>query len=56
MINNGTYKIADFGFSKKIADEYQIGEFTICGTRATMAPEVRNGQRYGIKVYLFLIS
>lgn len=38
MIHNGKFKIADFGFSKKLEDENIIGKFTVLGTKTTMAP------------------
>lgn len=49
LIHNGTFKIADFGFSKQINSEDQIGQFTVLGTRSTMAPEVKLHKSYGIK-------
>lgn len=56
MIHNGKYKIADFGFSKKIDSEDRIGNFTVLGTRMTMAPEVSNNAKYGIKVIFVFIQ
>lgn len=38
MINNGKYKIADFGFSKQIDDEQAVAQHTVLGTKVTMAP------------------
>ena len=38
MIHNGKYKIADFGFSRKIDSENKTAKFTVLGTRTTMAP------------------
>jgi serine/threonine protein kinase len=55
MIHNGKYKIADFGFSKKIDSENRIDNFTVLGTRMTMAPEVSNNAKYGIKVIFVFI-
>ncbi len=38
LSHNGVYKIADLGFSKKVAD--QAVKQTTLGTITTMAPEV----------------
>jgi serine/threonine protein kinase len=56
MINDGKYKIADFGFSKKLDDEDRVGNYTVLGTRTTMAPEVKNRQKYGIKADVWSIG
>jgi serine/threonine protein kinase len=52
MNHNGTYKIIDLGFSKKleIAQEAMEIKATALGTITTMAPEVMNKQPYGLKV------
>ena len=53
MSHNGTYKIIDFGFSKKlqIAQEHQEVRNTSLGTITTMAPEVMGRKPYGLKVF-----
>jgi hypothetical protein len=38
MIHNSKFKIADLGFSKKIDNENVVGNFTVLGTKTTMAP------------------
>ena len=52
MSHNGTYKIIDFGFSKKlqIAQENIEVKNTTLGTITTMAPEVMGRRPYGLKV------
>lgn len=52
MSHNGTYKIIDFGFSKKldIAQEMMEVKGTSLGTITTMAPEVMSRMPYGLKV------
>ena len=57
MSHNGTYKIIDFGFSKKlqIAQESAEVRNTSLGTITTMAPEVMGRKPYGLKVRLFLL-
>ena len=52
MSHNGTYKIIDFGFSKKlqIAQENSETRNTSLGTITTMAPEVMGRKPYGLKV------
>ena len=56
MSHNGTYKIIDFGFSKKleISQENLEIKHTSLGTITTMAPEVMGRKPYGLKVYFFL--
>lgn len=57
MSHNGTYKIIDFGFSKKlqIAQENESIKGTSLGTITTMAPEVMSRKAYGLKVIIFII-
>ena len=52
MSHNGTYKIIDFGFSKKlqIAQDNAEVKNTTLGTTTTMAPEVMGRRPYGLKV------
>jgi serine/threonine protein kinase len=52
MSHNGTYKIIDFGFSKKLEIFNYEAEInlTALGTRTTMAPEVFSKKPYGLKV------
>jgi serine/threonine protein kinase len=52
MEHNGTYKIIDFGFSKKleITSEKDQVKGTTLGTVTTMAPEVFKRAHYGLKV------
>lgn len=52
MSHNGTYKIIDFGFSKKllIAQENAEVKGTSLGTITTMAPQVMSKRPYGLKV------
>jgi len=56
MSHNGTYKIIDFGFSKKlqIAQENAEIKGTSLGTITTMAPEVMSRRPYGLKVFFTL--
>lgn len=56
MSHNGTYKIIDFGFSKKLQISEQSAEIrnTSLGTITTMAPEVMGRKPYGLKV-VFMI-
>ncbi len=58
MVHNGTYKIADFGFSKLL---YVKGDNETCintklGTPTTMAPEVNNFEPYGLKADIWSIG
>jgi serine/threonine protein kinase len=52
MCHNGTYKIIDFGFSKKLQITQEKTEMrnTSLGTITTMAPEVMGRKPYGLKV------
>jgi serine/threonine protein kinase len=52
MSHNGTYKIIDFGFSKKLQISQEGAEVrnTSLGTITTMAPEVMSRKPYGLKV------
>ena len=54
MSHNGTYKIIDFGFSKKLQIAQEGAEIrnTSLGTITTMAPEVMGRKPYGLKVRL----
>jgi serine/threonine protein kinase len=56
MSHNGTYKIIDFGFSKKlqISQENTECRNTSLGTITTMAPEVMGRKSYGLKVHIAL--
>jgi serine/threonine protein kinase len=42
LLHEGVFKIADFGFAIQLASPKQIGQITVCGSRNTMAPEVKN--------------
>jgi serine/threonine-protein kinase ULK/ATG1 len=55
LIHNGVFKIADLGFSKEISKE-EITNHTCLGTKATMAPEVVNGEPYGLKADIWSIG
>lgn len=52
LVHNGVYKIADFGFSKKLDIKHEESELkgTTLGTITTMAPEVMRREPYGLKV------
>lgn len=52
MSHSGTYKIIDFGFSKKLETSRENEELknTAVGTITTMAPEVMSQRKYGLKV------
>lgn len=52
--HNEKFKIGDFGFSKKlnIHNDEVIGFHTLLGTECTMAPEVINNEKYGLKVLM----
>lgn len=50
MRADGIYKIIDLGFGRELVSSDQVDNFTLLGTDYTMAPEVRNGQSYGVKV------
>lgn len=54
--HNEKYKVGDFGFAKTIANLYDIDAGTTLGTLTTMAPEVMNRNKYGIKVDLWSIG
>jgi len=56
MSHNGTYKIIDFGFSKKLEISMESLEVkgTALGTITTMAPEVMSKKPYGLKVFLLI--
>ena len=54
MEHNGTYKIIDFGFSKKLEVINTETRNTSLGTITTMAPEVMGRKPYGLKVLYFL--
>ena len=56
MIHNSKFKIADFGFSKKLDNEEMTGNFTVLGTKTTMAPEVRANEKYGVKADIWSIG
>lgn len=57
MSHNGTYKIIDFGFSKKLEITQEMAEVkgTSLGSLTTMAPEVMSKQPYGLKVDIFVL-
>lgn len=38
LIHQGTYKVADLGFSKELSMDESMQEHTVVGTRTTMAP------------------
>ena len=42
LINNGTYKLADFGFCKPMEDMFNVTS-TMLGSPIYMAPEVLRG-------------
>jgi len=48
LIHNGIYKIADFGFCKKMSGPQEL-TFTMVGSPIYMAPEVLKGYPYNIK-------
>lgn len=50
MKGYGIFKIIDLGFSKQIDDVYENQIHTMVGSGYTMAPEVANYQKYGVKV------
>jgi serine/threonine protein kinase len=53
MSHNGTYKIIDFGLSKKLQISHELNEVNgsyYMGALTTMAPEVMSKQPYGLKV------
>jgi serine/threonine protein kinase len=52
MMHDSRVKIVDFGFSKALenADDEVIEKHTSLGTVNTMAPEVLQGEKYGLKV------
>ena len=56
MIHNSMFKIADLGFSKKIENQNAVGNFTVLGTKTTMAPEVRANEKYGIKADIWSLG
>ena len=56
MMHNSKFKIADFGFSKKLDNENVIGQFTVLGTKTTMAPEVRANEKYGVKADIWSLG
>lgn len=52
--HNEKYKIADFGMAKIISSLNDISEGTTLGNLMTMAPEVMERHKYGIKVILLI--
>ena len=54
VVNNGVYKLVDFGFSKQIEHLTEDIKHTCLGTITTMAPEVIQRQPYGLKVSMRL--
>ena len=49
FIKNGVYKIADFGAAKKISSLTFVNKGIQIGSKSTMAPEISNGEEYGIQ-------
>lgn len=58
MQHNGTYKIIDFGFSKKLEISQEHAEVmgTALGTITTMAPEVMSRKAYGLKADIWSVG
>lgn len=58
MSHNGTYKIIDFGFSKKlqISQDHAEVRNTSLGTITTMAPEVMGRKPYGLKADIWSLG
>lgn len=54
MTRYGTYKLGDFGISKKLASA--TGGLSSKGTRMYMAPEILKGEHYGIDVDLYSLG
>ena len=48
LIHNGVFKIADFGFCKKVSNPQEL-TFTMVGSPIYMAPEILKGFPYNIK-------
>jgi len=48
LIHNGVFKIADFGFCKKVSGPQEL-TFTMVGSPIYMAPEILKGYPYNIK-------
>jgi len=48
LIHDGVYKIADFGFCKKVSGPQEL-TFTMVGSPIYMAPEILKGYPYNIK-------
>ena len=52
--NNGSLKIADFGFARLLEDEDMAT--TMLGSPLNMAPEVLNGNVYGVKADIWSLG
>jgi serine/threonine-protein kinase ULK/ATG1 len=52
--NNGSLKIADFGFARLLEDEDMAT--TMLGSPLNMAPEVLNGSVYGVKADIWSLG
>ena len=48
LLHNGVFKIADFGFCKKVSSHNEL-TFTMVGSPIYMAPEILKGYPYNIK-------
>ena len=55
LINKGVLKIADFGLSKELEDPLK-DTATLVGTPLTMAPEILEGFKYGLKVDIYSLG
>lgn len=55
LIHNGVYKIADFGFCKKVSGAHEM-TYTMVGSPIYMAPEVLKGHAYNIKADIWSLG
>jgi serine/threonine-protein kinase ULK/ATG1 len=55
LIHNGIYKIADFGFCKKMSGAQEM-TYTMVGSPIYMAPEVLKGYAYNIKADIWSLG
>jgi len=56
MIHNGSYKIADFGLSKRLGDTEIIQNISIKGTPLYIAPEIISKNVGSSKIDIFSLG
>ena len=56
LVHEGVFKLGDFGLSKELPQADAIFNATECGSKPTMAPEVKNNQKYGLKADIWSLG